>query len=321
MNNALMQVATEDDIRGLYRAILSRDAESDSVVTIKANSGRTLGEHIIDMVNSAELDQTKRSRSPHQSPARNRPAKIDTDGTDEQLAALRAHVRSVWANYGTTEPYWSVLTSDTYRGTRIESGIEEQFYDSGAMDVGVFFNACASNNLNVPTSGRVLDFGCGVGRLAQHLSTKFDKYVGIDISAPHLALAAKRMNDIGRRNVSFQSLTDFIDASETYDCFFTVLVLQHNPPPVMADLLRLLLARLETGGVGYFQIPCELFNYEFDLSKYLKHLNGQGAMEMHALPQRVVFDIINSARCHVVEVVPCDRIGRIGHSYSFLVAK
>lgn len=65
------------------------------------------------------------------------------------------------------------------------------------------------------------------------------------------------------------------------DRVFTVIALQHNPPPVQAHLLSTLLEAVEPGGFAYFQIPTYIFGYGFDAATYRPQTE---TMEMHCMP-------------------------------------
>ena len=54
------------------------------------------------------------------------------------------------------------------------------------------------------------------------------------------------------------------------DLLYSVLVMQHNPPPVIAELLRAFLGRVNVGGFAFFQVPTYAENYEFTLDRYVR---------------------------------------------------
>lgn len=96
---------------------------------------------------------------------------------------------------------------------------------------------------------RILDFGCGNGRLVEYLKTecpgKYD-YVGTDISS-HLVVLAQQQHPEHR----FVALTDertlpFGDAS--FDLIFSIAVYHHFTPEMMIESLRELKRVLRPGG-------------------------------------------------------------------------
>ena len=82
---------------------------------------------------------------------------------------------------------------------------------------------------------------------------------------------------------------------------YSRIVLQHNPPPVIAFILARLLGRLAPGGAAFVQVPVWIPNYRFDVADYLAGLET-GPMEMHALPQRELLSIVRNAGCQVREL-------------------
>ena len=93
-----------------------------------------------------------------------------------------------------------------------------------------------------------------------------------------------------------------------FDFLYSRIVLQHNPPPVMARLLTDLLGQLRPGGVALFQIPTYKSGYRFQIDDYLAQDNDT-AMEMHYFPQAALFALLAEQRCQVLEVREDDAIG------------
>jgi len=246
---------------------------------------------------------------------------IDVGGTSAERLALIEHTRKVWYNYGKKDPFFSVLTDDKFKLEAMTAEAEQEFYDSGAWDAETLFKACERNGLIPGVGGTIVDFGCGLGRIGEHLAKKFERYVGVDISRSHLNRAEARMSINGLRNVRFMLLSEYLDNLVPADVIFSFIVLQHNPPPIIAMLLDRLCSTLRPGGVAYFQVPTALFDYEFRLSDYLKAPPSHGGMEMHALPQHEVFKILERNRCFPSEVVPDGKAGSLGISTTFLARK
>lgn len=242
---------------------------------------------------------------------------------DEAVGLLLAHVEKCWRTLGEAEPYWSVVTDDRFKAERIADN-KDLFYSAGENDVQLFREAAARCKVALPTSGTCLDLGCGVGRITRLLATRFHKVIGIDISSSHLRLAQATVNESGLTNVELRLVngaSSFI-ALPTFDCFYSMIVLQHNPPPVIEWLLGIILDKLTPGGIGFFQLPTEIPGYAFDLSTYLRDTPGSGDMEMHALSESRVLEILNRSGCDLLEVHHLAHIGREhGVCKTFLVRK
>jgi hypothetical protein len=82
--------------------------------------------------------------------------------------------------------------------------------------------------------------------------------------------AIERALALGRTNIRLIALGDLPAAFEPCDAFYSKIVLQHNPPPLIGYLLRTLIRSLRRGGVGVFQVPTFYAGYRFDLHSALQ---------------------------------------------------
>jgi SAM-dependent methyltransferase len=143
-----------------------------------------------------------------------------------------------------------------------------------------------------------------MGRTTIWLADTFKEVVGADVSGPHLALARRAAADRQKHNIKFLQVTSrraFENLPE-FDTFVSIIVLQHNPPPLIAFMLNQVFRKLRPAGIAYFQVPTYGLNYEFDLSRYLDKEMPAGVPEMHALPQPVLFRLIEHAGCELIEI-------------------
>jgi SAM-dependent methyltransferase len=166
-------------------------------------------------------------------------------------------VRRAWTALGAEDPLWAVRV---HPGKRHGGWDEAQFLATGVDEVNRSLAWLDRLGLapgqagRKPPLGRVLDLGCGAGRLSQALARHADEVVGVDVSATMLD-TAHRLNQ--QRNLRFvlnetADLKQFDDAS--YDLVFTALVLQHLPRPLIEGYLREFLRVLVPGGIVLAQI-------------------------------------------------------------------
>jgi hypothetical protein len=85
------------------------------------------------------------------------------------------------------------------------------------------------------------------------------------------------------------------------DVFYSRLVFQHNPPPLIRELVSASLTALCPGGIGIFQVPTFGSDYAFRIKEYIASSRRRD-IEMHCFPQREVFALIASAQCNLLEV-------------------
>ncbi len=108
-----------------------------------------------------------------------------------------------------------------------------------------------------------------------------------------------------------------LDRLAGFDFLFSVIVLQHNPPPVQKVILDKLFSKMNPGGGCLFEIPTELPHYSFRLDEYLAF--PVPVMEMHALPMREVLSLLQRHQIPVLEVRPDPMTGVFG-SFTFFAA-
>jgi SAM-dependent methyltransferase len=300
-------VVSEYDVEIAYELMLGRSPENSVVVANhlkNVSSRREL--RALFMASQEYRDNTRRDLgivTPTTKPLNWPKNDIEVDVLPKQLAAMIRHVEGNWAQLGQEEPHWSVLTADRFKASEIGANIDE-FYKSGSGAVSLFTHAADRAGANYRGLQRCFELGCGVGRLTVWLARIFPEVIAADISAPHLRLAAEAVQSKGLANVDLHLLNtvDKIKCLPDFDCFFSVIVLQHNPPPVMAFLLRTILEKLRPGGLAYFQLPTHGKSAVFKADKYLKDAPMRRGMEMHVLPQAVVWRIASDAGCQVLDV-------------------
>jgi SAM-dependent methyltransferase len=232
-------------------------------------------------------------------------------------------VKATWEHLGRTEPHWSVLAAPQFKPDQI-AGTVDDFYGSGDGDFGLFRNAAQRCNVELPGDGTCFELGCGVGRVTIWLAQGFRKVIAADISASHLAIAESAIARSGRSNIELRLLDrpEVLEQLPAVDAFYSVIVLQHNPPPVMRWLLRTILLKLKPGGLAFFQLPTIGGSYAFDATAYLSQRPDSTVMEMHVLPEEVVMEVLRETGCELLEAREHDCIGDPAWlSQTFLVRK
>ena len=101
-----------------------------------------------------------------------------------------------------------------------------------------------------PAGKRVLELGCGVGRMTAAFAQRFGRVVAVDVSGEMLRLGRRYLADLPNVDwvqVSGTDLAPFPDGC--FDVAFTHLVLQHVPDQATAlRLVREMLRVLRPGG-------------------------------------------------------------------------
>jgi SAM-dependent methyltransferase len=301
---------TREAVTWAYRLFLGREPENAEVVAEHIASSPEISVLRDVFIDSGEF----RSRAPTAPKPLLRgdepPRAIETTGDPALLRRLFEHVNRSWQHLGETDPYWSVLTSPEYRGQPSPEHVA-RFFATGAAEVERLQVALARSGLRLG-GDTCVEYGCGLGRVTRHLAPHFDRTVGVDISAAHLKLARELADADGVRGTEWRHLETLDRLSElpAADFIYSVIVLQHNPPPVIERILKAFARALKPGGIAYFQVPTYRSDYEFRLAEYVRDQLGRQEMEMHAFPQERVFEVFAESDAIPVSVV---EDGATGH--------
>jgi SAM-dependent methyltransferase len=142
-----------------------------------------------------------------------------------------------------------------------------------------------------------------LGRTTLWLARRCRHVVAIDVSQAHLAIAREALAARGVGNVEFRLLRQPRDlVMEGIDFFHSMIVLQHNPPPIIAEILQHAFSGLRPGGSAFFQVPTYGVQYSWSLEGYVANTLPRGETEMHVIPQSVVFALAAQAGCVPLEM-------------------
>jgi ubiquinone/menaquinone biosynthesis C-methylase UbiE len=171
------------------------------------------------------------------------------------MSSLDKH-RRAWEELGRVDPFWAVLTTPEGRHGRWDP---TAFFASGGREVAAIM--AAADQLGRPEQrDTVLDFGCGVGRLARAFGSYFNSYTGVDISEPMLLKARQWNRECTACSFVLNTAANLsIFESRSFDLVHSKYVLQHLPSQhqvtrYLEELLRVLRLR----GLLVFQIPSRI---------------------------------------------------------------
>jgi SAM-dependent methyltransferase len=298
---------SEHDVRIAYQLLLGRLPENEQVVRDHVRISRNLAALRKLFLQSHEfragIGATLGAR-----PLDWPPIAVDLDASPEAIKRLFEHIEANWSELGRKEPHWSVLTDERFKSAALFENDNENitaFYRSGHHAVGSFEIMAKRAGIDFSKYQRVFELGCGVGRVTAVLAEKFPSVCAADISAPHLRIAAEQLSGrVADGRVEWLQLKSPRDllAVKPFDVFYSIIVLQHNPPPLMKFLLESILSKLRSGGIAYFQLPTYALGYSFNTKDYLQKARSAAKIEMHVLPQPRLWQLLHDAKCDLLEV-------------------
>ncbi len=293
-----------EDVRWAYRLYLDREPENDEVVAEHLRKCLTTQDLRANFIYSTEFRQKNPTLHVPVLIGDEPAMSIEDQCAENDLQALFEHIQFTWQEFGKTEPHWSVVVSEDYRQSKIGE-TSDAFYQTGEQHVEQLFGTLERNGVQHSGFKTCLDYGCGVGRITRHLARRFEKVVAYDISASHLQCAETYLAGENVANVRLHQLKRVQDVASLpkVDVAYSMLVLQHNPPPIMAFIIEGLIRSLNRGGIAFFQIPTYRLGYTFSVANYLERETAGREMEMHVLPQSRVFEIAQRAGARVLEVI------------------
>lgn len=254
---------------------------------------------------------------------RNLPIQVDISDEDHERLFLR--IKNQWTDYGENEPYASVLSDEKFLMAKVHANMAE-FNASGGDPVAWLALLAARNGISIP-GGTCFELGCGVGRITKHLAGTFEKVLAADISPGNLAVCEKYLQEVGVENVQPMLLTHphDVDALPGFDAFVSIIVLQHNPPPIQYYLLDKILGKISNGGVCLFQTATYNPGYSYSVDYQL----GLGEDDfrrwsLHCLPMRFITKLLRKHGFDVCEVIQDKMAGGLSskfHSHTFFAVK
>jgi ubiquinone/menaquinone biosynthesis C-methylase UbiE len=135
---------------------------------------------------------------------------------------------------------------------------DEEFFRSGESHVREqiltdMINICQARH---PAEMRILEIGCGAGRVTRALATVFGRVVGVDVSGEMIARAREARRDSANIEVCQNNGVDLsLFGGKEFDFAFSSIVFQHIPSKaVIENYVRETWRVLKPGALFKFQV-------------------------------------------------------------------
>ncbi|MCG8619767.1 MAG: class I SAM-dependent methyltransferase [Desulfobacterales bacterium] len=153
-----------------------------------------------------------------------------------------------WIKFGRKNPYYWVTTKDKFLDDVLNDDRKKEFFSEGRKYAQKLLKIIRRHVDPDFSPQKVLDFGCGVGRVAIPLTHMADSVVGMDVSDTMLDEAKKNARQMEIANLDFVKNDDRVEAG-SFDFIHSIYVFQHIPWPRGRKILERMLDRLDPGGI------------------------------------------------------------------------
>jgi len=145
-----------------------------------------------------------------------------------------------------------------YVNTEKQDWTDADFFQSGERTVSEeiltdMINICQGKD---PKQMRVLEIGCGAGRVTRALARIFGEVYGVDISGEMVRQAREALSDLSHVHIYQNSGKDLdVLGQKKFDFVFSSIVFQHIPSrEVIESYVRAVRRRLRPGRLFKFQV-------------------------------------------------------------------
>lgn len=135
-------------------------------------------------------------------------------------------------------------------------------------------------------SSKLLDVGCGVGRVESFLSSRCQSIDAIDVSARMISIARNRTlpaSNLRFSKANATSLNSF--STEAFDLCFSFHCLEHMDKERAWLALKEIYRVSKRGGIAYLHFPSFLSETYFSLFKEKKHWADKYRVRSYTLPE------------------------------------
>ncbi|SFS05930.1 Methyltransferase domain-containing protein [Dyella sp. OK004] len=160
-----------------------------------------------------------------------------------------------WENWGRNDPYFGVLSHESFRAENISNESRDAFFLSGERHIESLLDTIRAHFKPQFTPDRSLDFGCGVGRLLIPLARRSQHASGVDVSTAMLTEAHRNCEIHAINNVKLLRSDDHLSQVRgEYDLIHSHIVFAHIDPRRGQAIIEALADRISPDGFIAIQI-------------------------------------------------------------------
>jgi SAM-dependent methyltransferase len=160
-----------------------------------------------------------------------------------------------WEAFAAREPHFAVLTDPRFLRANLNPEHEREFFASGEAVVSWILGVIDAGLAPQFAPMSILEYGCGLGRLALPLARRPASVTAVDRSPIMRDLARREAERRGLGHIVFQTPAELFATPRTFDLVVCYHVLQRLRPIEGMALLHRLIGLVGAGGVAVFQWP------------------------------------------------------------------
>lgn len=183
---------------------------------------------------------------------------------------IRDNSDAAWEAFGQRDAYFGVATEDRFKDKNLDVDHRKDFFQSGEDHVSEIVDNLKTKFGTLDMSSmRVMDYGCGVGRLVLPFRRMGAEVTGVDISKSMLEHARGNLENAGFSNVTFTQPgdDDLGSVQGQFDLIHSVIVLQHIPTKRGHQIIRAMADKVRPG--GYLVIDPNLENHYSPAKRFI----------------------------------------------------
>ncbi|MGO9848670.1 MAG: hypothetical protein ACLPKT_19385 [Methylocella sp.] len=204
-------------------------------------------------------------------------------GTPRKTTTTEEAAR-VWQRLGDFKPCWSDVPFPNYVYD------QQQAQAIALGDLALLDTYLRQNGKTLSHLRGILEFGSGLTRGSDWLANHGGQLTIADICLRHLLLTKERLKRCMPINVHLVHLTNYWNnaALPAVDLLYSIISLQDDTPNIVVPALGLCLSKVAIGGLALIRAPTHHKHYELMLPE------ERGIMELHAVPQWKIFELMEN---------------------------
>jgi cyclopropane fatty-acyl-phospholipid synthase-like methyltransferase len=222
-----------------------------------------------------------------------------------------------WEYFGKNDPYYGVFSNEKFRVGNYE-GHKDDFFRSGEEWVAHVCKKIEQVTGSAFKPTKVLDFGCGVGRVLIPLARRFESAVGLDVSDSYLRLCQENLKATGLAHVVLRKSDDNLTEiqNQKFDLIHSCHVLQHISVKRGLKIFSKILDSLHPAGIGVVHFPFSR-NRSF-FRKLMNHLRKYAPVTNYILNVfygRKFFEPVMQMNTYplekIIQILMCNQISKV----------